>query len=153
MSTTGRVRLALPARTEMPVIAALERKRQIDIQPAEQVRRPGPKRDHNILGIDRPFIGVDAPISLRAMQRLCIAVEHDAAERSKARRIGFGDCERIGDAGRVRPMDRVTKHRIERRLQAARFIDAQCAVVEADRDSRLALASSRRKGLVSCDRA
>ena len=83
------------------------------------------------------------------MQRARIAGERDAAERGEARRVGARQRERIGDAGRALHVERVAKHRIERRLERARRLGIEHPDRNAELLGERALARGRREARVA----
>ncbi len=94
---------------EVTVIAALDRHRQFEAERLEQIRRPGPERDHHLRRIERAFVGLHPPEAAGAMQRARVAIERDAAERGKAR--GIGARHRQADCSRSPPSARTPRAR------------------------------------------
>src|SRR4051794_24681489 len=83
------------------------------------------------------------------MQRARIAAHAHAAQRGKARRIGLGDRERVGDAGDTLPMNRMPEHRREARLEFARGLGIERAVGNAELLSQRQFALERAKTAVT----
>ncbi len=130
---------AVAARTEMPVIAALDGERHAQAERAENIGRPWAEREHSDRGVDRTFGRFDPPLRTVAVKRAGVALEHEPAQRRKTRRIGLGQCERIGDARGFAPEDAVTKSRRERRLELTRAIEVEHLMRQSEPHRQLAL--------------
>src|SRR6185312_12986808 len=82
---------------------------------------------------------IDAPLAIHPMQRARIALDDDAAERRKPRRISARHHQWIGERGNIRPEQRVTEHRIEVRLELARALGVEGLCRDADLCTELEL--------------
>src|SRR6185312_1956220 len=78
------------------------------------------------------------------MQRQCIALERDAAERGKPRGIGPRDAEWIADACRLWPEHRMRKYRLERGLHRQRGLRRKLLQRQAESRRRVEFTFQRR---------
>ena len=136
-------------RTEMAMIAALDRERQFDAERIEHVRQPRPECDHGLAGIERTGGRIDAPLRTDAMQRASVAGERQAAERRKARGIGPRQRQRIAHADRAGPMHGVTEHGRKRWFERTRRVAIERDIGDAERCGKIKLALEPGKGSIA----
>ena len=113
----------------------------------EQIRRPRSERDHGLIGIERAFFGVDAPVLAVSMQRAGVAMQQHTAQRLKARHISPRQTDRRGNARGLRPEHAAPEHRIERRLDRARLLGIEHVEPHAELLRHVPLARQPVEGL------
>src|SRR5262249_57632038 len=120
--------------------AAVPRRRALAPARPRRGGRPRPGGEERAARLDRALRRVEAPARAVAVERARIARQRDPAERREALRIGAGERERIGNAGGALHVERMAKHRIERRLERARRVGIEHADRNAELRRDLALA-------------
>src|SRR5262249_8249039 len=103
-----------------------------DAKRTEQIGSKGSERHHGVVGIEPSLWRFEAPMRVDATKRARIREHHHPAERAKARGISLGHGQRVGYASGAFPVDGVTKHRGEARLEFARPIEIERAVGNAE---------------------
>ena len=121
-------------RREMPVIAALDRERQLEPELRQEVAGPGPERRHHLRRVDTALVGLHPPAVAQPVQRARVARHRHAAELGEAIRIGARQRIRVAHARRLRPEHGVLEHRRQIRLQALRSL----AIERLQRQAQLA---------------